>query len=165
MRTLLVLRHAQSSWKHEDLSDHDRPLNKRGKRDAPRIGRLLMMKQLSPGAILSSSAKRACHTAEDVAEWSAFDGNVQLEPRLYLAGPATIIGVVRRIDVDMQRLLVVGHNPGLEQLVARLTGVTKPLPTAALVQIRLPIKRWKDLRLSTGGQLVSAWQPRTLDID
>ena len=59
--------------------------------------------------------------------------------------------------------MVVGHNPGLEELVARLTGVTEPLPTATLVQIQLPIEQWKELRLSTGGQLVNAWQARTLD--
>lgn len=163
MRTLLVLRHAKSSWKDADLADHDRPLNKRGKRDAPRIGRLLKMKRLSPDAILGSSATRARRTAEDVAAWSAFTGGVQIEPRLYLADPATIVDVVRRTEADAGRLMVVGHNPGLEQLVARLTGVTEPLPTAALVQIRLPIAHWKDLRLSTSGQLVDAWQPRTID--
>ncbi len=163
MRTLLVLRHAKSSWKHSDLSDHDRPLNKRGKREAPRIGRLLKLKRLSPSAILSSSAKRARRTAEDVAECSAFAGTVQLEPRLYLADPATIVDVVRRADPDAPRLMVVGHNPGLEQLVTRLTGETEPLPTATLAQIRLPIERWKELRLSTGGRLVNVWSARTLD--
>ena len=163
MRTLLVLRHAKSSWKDETLTDHDRPLNKRGKRDAPRIGRLLQAKQLTPGAILSSSAKRARRTAEDVAECSAFAGRIQIEPQLYLADPATIVDVVQRAETDAQRLMVVGHNPGLEQLVAHLTGVTAPLPTAALVQIRLPIDRWSDLRLSAMGELVEAWQPRALD--
>ena len=164
MRTLLVLRHAKSSWKHADLSDHARPLNKRGERDAPTIGRLLRMKRLLPSVMLSSSANRARRTAEEVAEWSGFAGTVQLEPRLYLADPATIVDVVRHSGADARRLMVVGHNPGLEQLVAQLTGVTEPLPTATLVQIQLPIERWQDLRLSTGGQLVNAWQARTLEV-
>ena len=100
-------------------------------------------------------------TAEDEA--AVARRHSQLEPRLYLADPATIVDVVRRSDADARRLMVVGHNPGLEELVARLTGVTEPLPTATLVQIQLPIEQWKELRLSTGGQLVNAWQARTLD--
>ena len=147
------------------MPDHDRPLNKRGKRDTPRIGQFLKTKQFAPDAILSSSAQRARRTAEDVAEWSAFAGSVQIEPRLYLADPATIVDVVRLADLDAIRLMVVGHNPGLEQLVVRLTGVIEPLPTAALVQIQLPIDRWSNFRLSTSGQLVDAWQPRTLEVD
>ncbi len=160
MRTLLVLRHGKSSRKHADLSDHDRPLTERGKRDAPRVGQLLRLRRLFPGAIISSTAKRARRTAEEVAQSSAFDGRVQLEPRLYLADPATILDVVRRGDAKAKRVMVVGHNPGLEELVARLTGNDEHLPTAALAQISLPIDQWRDLRLSTDGQLISLWRPK-----
>ena len=163
MRTLLVLRHAKSSHKHTDLSDHDRPLNKRGKRDAPRVGQLLREQRLSPGAILTSSAKRARRTADEVARGSTFDGPVQIEPRLYLADPATIVDVLRRADSDARRVMVVGHNPGMEDLVERLTGETEVLPTAGLVRISLPIDRWKDLKLSTKGQLKAVWRPKELD--
>ena len=160
MRTLLVLRHGKSSRKHAELSDHDRPLTKRGKRDAPRVGQLLRLRRLSPGAIISSTAKRARRTAEEVAQSSTFNGRVQLEPRLYLADPATILDVIRRADAEAKRVLVVGHNPGLEELVARLTGNDEYLPTAALAQISLPIDQWRDLHLSTEGQLVSLWRPK-----
>lgn len=160
MRTLLVLRHGKSSRKHADLSDHDRSLTKRGKRDAPRVGQLLQLRRLSPGAIISSTAKRARRTAEEVAQSSTFNGRVRLEPRLYLADPATILDVVQRADAEAKRVMVVGHNPGLEELVARLTGNDACLPTAALAQISLPIDRWGDLRLSTEGQLVSLWRPK-----
>lgn len=163
MRTLLVLRHAKSSWKHPKLSDHDRPLNKRGKRDAPRIGRLLRQQRLSPGAIFTSTAKRARQTADEVARGSTFDGAVQLEPRLYLADPDTIVDVVRRADPDARRVLVVAHNPGLEELIRCLTGEDESLPTGGLAQIRLPIERWKDCHVSTAGRLVSLWRPKELD--
>ena len=165
MRTLLLLRHAKSSWKDSDLLDHDRPLNNRGQHDAPRIGRLLKMKRLLPDIILSSSAKRARCTAEDVAKSSSFTGSVEIEPLLYLAAPVTIVDVVRRTGTSARSVMVVGHNPGLERLVASLTGVTESMPTAALVDIRLPIDHWNDLRLSTSGQLITSWQLRTLDID
>ena len=163
MRTLLLLRHAKSSWKQPGLSDHDRPLNRRGQRDAPRIGRLLTREQLSPGAILSSSARRARETAEAVATQSAFDGMVQLEGVLYLAEPTTILDVIRHSGVELERLMVVGHNPGMAATVARLTGLTEDMPTAALAQIRLPIEVWNDLRPSTKGVLVNLWRPRDLD--
>ena len=160
MRTLLVLRHAKSSRKNTGLSDHDRPLATRGKRDAPRVGQLLRLRRLSPGAIISSTAKRARRTADEVAQSSTFDGLIQLEPRLYLADPETIVDVVQCSDAGTKRVMVVGHNPGLEDLVARLTGQEGHLPTAALAQISLSIDEWMDLRLSTNGRLVNLWRPR-----
>ena len=162
MRTLLVLRHAKSSWNHPQLSDHDRPLNKRGQHDAPRIGRLLRQQHLSPGAIICSTAKRARRTVEEVARRTTFDGAVQFDPRLYLAYPATILDVVRRADPDTRRVMVVAHNPGLEELIRRLTDEDEPLPTAGLAQIRLPIDTWKELSVSTRGRLVSLWRPKEL---
>ena len=162
MRTLLVLRHAKSSWNHPKLSDHDRSLNKRGQHDAPRIGRLLRQQRLSPGAIISSMAKRARRTAEEVARRTTFDGAVQFDPQLYLADPATILDVVRRADPDKRRVMVVAHNPGLEELIRRLTDEDEPLPTAGLAQIRLPIDTWKELSVPTRGRLVSLWRPKEL---
>ena len=93
MKTLLFLRHAKSSWKQTDVADHDRPLNKRGKQDAPRMGILLRQQQLTPDVIVSSTAARARCTADAVADACAFDGVVQLEPQLYLAAPAEILDV------------------------------------------------------------------------
>ena len=164
MRTLLVLRHAKSSWRQAGLADHDRPLAERGHRDAPRMGRLLRWKRLLPGTILTSSAKRARLTAEAVAAWSAFEGEVTVEPRLYLADVATIIDIVCHAETDVRRVLLVGHNPGLEQLVGELTGEVERLPTAALAQLDLPIEHWRELDRSTRARLVRVWRPRALDI-
>lgn len=162
-KTLLVLRHAKSSWKDPELVDHDRPLNKRGKRDAPRMGKLLVQRKLRPDLIVSSTAKRARRTVDEVAGHCAYDGAVQLDRKLYLASPLAIIEVLRRVGGNAGRVLLVGHNPGLEELVTRLTGRTERLQTAALVQVSLPIPNWKELRLSTEGRLINLWRPRELE--
>ena len=162
MRTLLVLRHAKSSRKHPELADHDRPLSKRGKRDAPRMGKLIQRRRLTPALIISSTARRARWTADEVADWCAYDGAVHLERRLYLAGPGAVIDVARDLAGSATRVLVVGHNPGLEELIARLTGRSEIFPTAALARIDLPIDDWKELRSTVKGRLVNLWRPKEL---
>ena len=162
MKTLLVLRHAKSSWDEPGADDHARPLNSRGERDAPRMGRLLRDERLAPDLILSSDAARARQTAEAVAEAAAFDGTILLEPRLYHASPADIISVVRETDEDVATILIVGHNPGFEELLARITGRRDDFPTAALARITLPIERWQDLETTTRGTLAGLWRPREL---
>ena len=165
MKTLLVLRHAKSSWKNPETSDHDRPLNRRGKRDAPRMGRLVAARGLRPDVIVSSTAQRARRTADEVAQHSGYEGAVQLERHLYLASPDEIVDVVRSVAGGARRVMVVGHNPGLEDLVARLAGHPETLPTAALAEIRLSIRSWKDLAVSSAGTLAGVWRPRELPDD
>lgn len=163
MKTLLILRHAKSSWKRPDLDDHDRPLNARGRRDAPRMGALLRRRGLTPDLVVSSTAVRARTTAEQVAEESGYGGQVTLDRRLYLAAPEALVDVVGSLGGGAARVLVVGHNPGLEDLLARLTGAAEALPTAALAQVALPIAAWRELRASTRGRLVALWRPKELD--
>ena len=162
MKTLLILRHAKSSWKDREKSDHDRSLNKRGKRDAPRMGRLVAERGLRPDRIVSSTAKRARVTAETVAAQAGCRDAVQLERRLYLANPAEIIDVLRETGGKAATVMVVGHNPGLEELVARFGGVGEPLPTAALAEVHLDISGWKELTLRSAGRLANIWRPREL---
>src|SRR6188474_1511952 len=139
VKTLLVLRHAKSSWDDQNLDDHDRPLNARGERDAPRMGRLARKKRLSVELIISSDALRARLTAEAVADAIGYGGQILLDPRLYHASAADILAVLRSaVDDNVTTVMIVGHNPGLEDLVARLTGDPEGLPTAALAQIALP---------------------------
>ena len=163
MKTLLILRHAKSSWKHAGLADHDRPLNRRGSRDAPRVGLLLRRQRLTPDLIVSSTAERARSTAAQVADGSGCGGPLELDRQLYLAEPEAVVDVVRGLGGEASRVLVVGHNPGLEELVARLTGRAEVLPTAALAQIELPLAEWADLRPFTRGRLAGLWRPRDLD--
>jgi phosphohistidine phosphatase len=162
MKTLLILRHAKSSWKHEGLPDHDRPLKKRGKRDAKRIGLFLAGEDLVPHCIVSSTAKRARKTAKRVAKACGYAGEILLERDLYNAGPMGYIRVLQDLDDADHRVMVVGHNPGLEVLLEVLTGETRWLPTAALARVDLPIERWDQMREYLDGELVDLWTPKAL---
>ena len=114
-------------------------------------------------ALVENVSKRARRTADAVAEQCAFDGPVHLDRRLYLADPGAIVDVVQELGDDNARVLVVGHNPGLEELVAGLTGTEDSLPTAALAQVDLPIDHWTELAPSTRGRLVGMWRPKEID--
>ena len=160
MKTLLLLRHAKSSWKDPELEDHDRPLNKRGKRTAPLIGALLQGESLVPDLILCSSAVRAYNTALLVAEACGYGGEIEQTRRLYLAEPRTYVQVLRNVAEKYERVLVVGHNPGIEALLQGLTQEAMTMPTAALAYIELPLKRWKDFDLKSECKLVNMWLPK-----
>ena len=162
MKTLLVLRHAKSSWNDPALDDHERPLNKRGRRDAPRMGELVREHGLIPDVVISSDAVRARLTAEAVAEAARYAGEILLDPHLYVACPADILSLLPKVRENPKTVMIVGHNPGLEELVEQLTGERQDLPTAALAQIDLPIEQWRDLKLSTRGTLVGLWRPEQL---
>jgi phosphohistidine phosphatase len=160
MRELMVLRHAKSSWKNPGADDHDRPLNRRGERDAPRLGRWLRDEDLVPDAIVSSTAVRARTTAHAVAAACGYAGAVHVAPQLYLAGPDKYVAAARSLGGPAIRLLIVGHNPGVEELVLGLTGCEERMPTAALARIRLEIRGWDELRLDSPGRLIDVWRPK-----
>ena len=162
MKTLLVLRHAKSSWDDSARDDHERPLSKRGQRDGPRMGELVRDNGLIPDIVISSDAVRARQTAEAVAESARYEGEILLDQNLYMAGPADILSLLRTVRKNAETVMIVGHNPGLEELVERLTGKPQDLPTAALAQIVLPIDQWRDLKLSTRGTLMGHWRPKEL---
>jgi phosphohistidine phosphatase len=159
MKTLLILRHAKSSWKEAELADHDRPLNKRGKRDAPRIGKLVRQEDLVPDLILSSTAKRAHKTSEAVAEESGYRGEVQLIPELYAAPPEAYLEAVKGLRDEYSRVMVVGHNRAWRSWSRPLPGNGEPADGAA--QVALPSRRWQDLDDETEGETgesVDAWE-------
>jgi len=162
MKTLLLLRHAKSSWKHPELADHDRPLNKRGKRTAPHMGALLQEEDLMPDLILCSSAVRAYMTALIVAKACGYAGEIKKSRKLYLAEPQDYIEVLHEVPESHARVLVVGHNPGLEALVEALTGEAMAMPTAALAQMELSLPRWSDLAMDSDCKLVNVWRPKDL---
>ena len=105
------------------------------------MGQLLRDERLSPDLVISSDAARARLTAEAMAEAAEFAGTILLEPRLYHASAAEIVAVLRTVSEDVATVMIVGHNPGLEELLARLTAEREDFPTAALAQITLPIDR------------------------
>jgi len=162
MKTLLILRHGKSSWDHPNLTDHDRPLKKRGQQDALRVGQLLRGQDLVPDVILASTARRARDTAVLAAEACGFEYEIHFSRDLYPTWPGDIISMLRGLDDGVQRTMVVGHNPGLEELLVSLTAIDEWLPTAALAQVNLDADRWIDITDETEGELVNLWRPREL---
>lgn len=162
MKRLLLLRHAKSSWGEANLSDYDRPLNDRGRHDAPRIGRLLRQEDLVPDLIVASSAKRAATTAKLVAETASFEGELRYTDKLYLAEPEAYIALARRVDEAVNTLMLVGHNPGIQELVALLTGQDERMATATLACVAMPIKLWAELAADEKYELQGVWLPREL---
>ena len=162
MKTLLILRHAKSSWKAAHLSDHERPLNKRGKHDAPRMGQLLLANDLLPQLIICSSAKRARETFRLLSKACDYQGEIHFSDTLYLAEPEAYIEALSKFGDGYERVMVIGHNPGLEELLEDLSTQQHRFPTAALAQISLPIKRWRELNASIKGNLIKLWLPRRL---
>lgn len=162
MKTLFILRHAKSSWKNRNQADYERPLNKRGKRDAPRMGKLLAAEQLTPDLIITSSAERALLTAELVALNSGYERELLVTRQLYHAAPEDYLAVLREKGEPYHSVMVVGHNPGMEALLEDLTGSYEIMPTAALAQVALPIPSWAELTENISGQLVNMWRPKEL---
>jgi phosphohistidine phosphatase len=157
LKSLLILRHAKSSWDEPSLADINRPLNKRGKRDAPHVGFLLREEGLVPDLILCSPALRARKTAEAVAENCGYEGEIEIQDSFYPGYPADFLEVLGRLPDQYQSVMVVGHNPGLEELLTTLTDESVALPTAALAQVSLPIHTWRDFTDQVTGKLVNLW--------
>jgi phosphohistidine phosphatase len=163
MKILMLLRHAKSSWDDDSLSDHDRPLTSRGKKAAPTMGRLLLKEGLVPERILSSTAVRARKTAEAVAKAVKHEHEVTLLESLYLATAGTLLAEAQtKTPEPIARVLLVAHNPGMEDLVEMLSGRKERFPTAALAVFELGIERWADLALGVEAKLVHLWRPKEL---
>jgi len=162
MKTLLLLRHAKSSHKDSD-DDHERPLNKRGKKDAPKMGRLLRDQDLLPDLIVCSSAKRCRKTAEQVLQRSGYRGETRISGELYEADAPKLREFISHLDSSVNRVLVIGHNPGLEEFLEPLAGAYIPLSTAALAQVEVAVDAWGDLAAETSGNLIQVWQPGELE--
>ena len=162
MKTVLILRHAKSSWSNPGLADIDRPLNKRGKRDAPRMGSLLREQDIVPDLILSSPARRAKKTAQAVSEYSSFDGEIEIVPDFYPGDPETFIVTLMSVPDQVDSVMIVAHNPGLEEFLYELAGESARIPTSALAQVALPIDSWQDLEDEVQGKLVNLWRVKEL---
>jgi phosphohistidine phosphatase len=160
MKTLLLMRHAKSSWDHPDLDDHERPLNKRGQHDAPRMGELLEAEDLLPDLILVSSAARAQETMRLLVEACGYDGPVETHHDLYYSDVDAYLRILQHLPETVTRPLLIGHNPDVDELLRMLTGVGRHMPTAALALIELPKNTWGELVSDKMGQLRRLWEPR-----
>ena len=161
MKTLLLLRHGKSSWKDSTLSDDQRPLKKRGRRAATRMGEEIQNRNLSPGVIVSSKAKRARQTAQRVLDQLDPQCPLVVRSELYFEGSRSYLQVAAQEGGEHESILLVGHNPDLEELVARLTDQDLFLPTACLVRIDLETESWSEIE-NLSGTLQFVLKPREL---
>lgn len=162
MKTLLLMRHAKSSRDDPGLADRERPLNKRGQRDAPRMGaRILEAKQV-PDLILCSTALRARQTAVAVASGCGYGGSIDYLDALYATDSSTYIKTLRQLPGQVDRVLMIGHNPEIETVVADLSEQAIEMPTAAIAHLVLGIEQWQEMSDKRQAQLVAVWRPKDL---
>lgn len=172
MLEILVLRHAKSRWDEPDTADHDRTLAPRGVEAAKRMGRLISERDWPPDRIICSTAARASATLElAMASWPGpAPLALDYSSRLYLASPQQLLEVVRAQPDDCNRLLLVGHNPGLGTFVLRMAGTDEPsaraaieakFPTAALARLGLVLEQWRDAEWG-GARLLDFIRPTDL---
>ena len=146
MKMLYVIRHAKSSWDSPLLNDFDRPLNERGERDAPRMGKRLKEKRLVADLFLSSPAKRAFTTAEKIADVLNYPlDKIKTDQDLFHAEDEEILEIVKKVNDKHDVVLIFGHNPGLTDFVNRLTdSIIDNIPTCGIVACKLTIDSWKQ---------------------
>jgi phosphohistidine phosphatase len=170
MRTLLLMRHAKSSWDEPELADLDRPLAARGREAAPRVARWLADHRLIPDLVLGSPARRVRETWELMAP--ALGGEIACKTlrSLYEAAPSRLLEALRRVDGDVRTLMLIGHNPALGALAQDLAGdgprkaierLRTKFPTAAVAVLAFEIERWAELAAG-GGRLKELVRPKDL---
>jgi len=159
MKTVLLMRHAKSSWKDYKLKDFERPLSKRGKREAPLMGKMLAEKELVPQMILSSPAVRARSTAEIVSEKCGYRGEITYVDSFYLAEPEIYAAAIRSLPDEIERAMIIGHNPGLEALLQILSGQVESLPTSAIAYLVFPAQYWKEFDRVGHPEICELWRP------
>ena len=159
MKILTIVRHAKSSWNDTSLSDRKRPLNKRGERDAPIMGKRISDHGIRPSLIVTSPATRAWKTAKIIAHELNYPKEfLQREDHLYLASRDEILDIIVAQDNGFNNLMVVGHNPGLTDLVNFLQpGLTINLPTAGVVSVQFDQDNWNFFERPVTELLVHDW--------
>ena len=161
MKTLLLMRHAKSSWDNPGLRDFDRPLNERGLKAAPLMGRYLRAQGIAPDLIVSSPAQRAQQTAQLVKEAARCAAPIRYEAAIYDANLNALLKVLQTLDETAKTVLLVGHNPSFSGLVGHLSGSLEQMPTAAVANLELDCETWPALRAQSG-RLVWCVKPKQL---
>lgn len=174
MKKLTLLRHAKSSWDDPVARDFDRPLNDKGKRAAAIIGKFIKRNDLAFDQVLASPAVRVIETLENLEPASGRSFEPQWDRKIYLASSVTLMDVLRGANSDAEHILMVGHNPGLEDLIFDLVpddgsseardAVEIKYPTAALAELVLDIDNWSDIKDSCA-TLDRFTRPRDLDAE
>lgn len=163
-KTLYLIRHAKSSWKDASLDDYDRPLNKRGKRDAPEMGRRLKEQEIKPDLLISSPAKRARLTAKAIAEAIGYaQDKIRWEPELYHATSETILEQIHQNAHQQQSLAIFGHNPGLTDFQNDICSeAIDNIVTTGIACIEFEVESWKEISLNRSGELLWYDYPKRL---
>ncbi|MRG59353.1 hypothetical protein GE115_05630 [Agromyces sp. CFH 90414] len=169
MKTLYLVRHAKSDWDDPALDDHERPLNERGRRDAPAMGRRLAERGAAPALIVTSTAIRARTTADALAaELGIPDDRFLVEPRLYAASGRSILAIAADLPRSVDSAMLVGHNPGMSDALVELIGGSGDggeagdagdLPTCAVAECTVDVDDWSEL-IEGSGRLVRLDTPR-----
>lgn len=170
MKSLYLLRHAKSSWRDLSLGDHDRPLNKRGKKASGFMGKYIARNLTKPDLILCSTARRTRDTLTLLQEYLSPNIPVQYDENLYMASPPLLLQALHNLDGGIGTVMMISHNPGLEMLAAGLIGEGEPntvrtlkmkYPTAALAVFTADISAWTELQGGTA-RLDSFIRPKDL---
>lgn len=165
-KVLLLLRHAKSSWDDPELDDHERPLNNRGRQNATTMGKYLKKEDLVPDLIISSTAKRANKTASIIAKNSGYDRNkITKSQMLYSAIPENYTKVINDIPDKYKIVMLVGHNPLLEEVIERILGESHIMKTCSLAHIELSIDSWKKFYYGVRCRLIDLIVARELEED
>jgi phosphohistidine phosphatase len=162
MKTVLLMRHAKSSWADSRLADHERPLNRRGRGDAPRMGAFLAQQELIPDRILCSSAVRTRQTAEGLFEGLGQELPITYTRDLYGGSAGDFVEALKRLGDEIEMALIIAHNPGMEYALEQFTGQWERLPTACIAQVEFGIDSWSDLNEETQGELKGLWRPKEI---
>lgn len=161
MKKLVIIRHAKSDWEDTSLDDYDRPLNQRGLKDAPFIGKFLKEKSLIPDEIISSPATRAITTAELIAKEVGYEKAITPNQYIYEAYVNTMQEIVSFIRDDNNTVFLVGHNPGVSALAYMLSDLKESIPTCAVVEIEFDCDSWMEVSRENS-TLISYESPKKL---
>ena len=152
MKKLLLLRHAKSSWEDASLPDFERPLNERGTHAAPLVGKYMRQRKIRPDLVICSPAKRTRETIALVLTAAGIAPPIRYDERIYEASVMSLLEIISEIEDDKTEVMLVGHNPGFENLLERLTNESVRVPTAALALIALNTEKWGEAQ-AVGGRL------------
>ena len=146
MKTLFLVRHAKSSRDNPSLPDRDRPLDDRGKQDAPKMGKRLAQRDAKPDLLVSSPALRALTTAQLIAEEVGYKRkDIVVDDRLYASSADDLLAVIRALDKKLNRVMLFGHNPEFTDLAHRLSSEIIDMPTSAVVEFDFDTKAWSEV--------------------
>ncbi len=159
MKKLYLIRHAKSDWSNQTLEDFDRPLNKRGEKNAPFMAELLNSKNIKPDLILSSPAYRAKKTATILANRILSNSNIIFDEHLYEASLQTMLEILNYLDDTVDSVFLVGHNPSLNVLAFYLVEFNKNIPTCGVLEIEFNCKTWREIS-KKNAKLISFEYPK-----